>query len=749
MKKIIFLLLFMLSSVYLFASEISSIGYGKTESEAMKNAKLELAKKIFSTFIVSETHTSVSQSDSNSSEKFNQESNSLQFGTLAQIKYENIILNNSEKNTLGSFGIRAYITDDSATLNFYKQYLEDAKLNAIDCYKRITNINNNHDINSLKSLISYYPELLNYTIQYNSYAQILYALGHNELVPTLDLIPNKTYNILSNEYYSVLIEYDNLLRNNTFSSNLTESLVEVLNENSKRIQELREQKENAFTLEQAQREALLTAKIKALSESIEYQNFTNADDFNSDYNKLMDDIKNFNEVASNYFSLIESEKERINKDLEEEILTIRNRPYRLGQLDKYGNPLNQYKEERETEITNLNKEREAEKESVISFIDSNMKSIILTSYNEIINDLNNINSIIYTASSFNEKLNVILLSQGAVENDYIWTFKIYPNFLNAQIPEGQLDIRLSDLIILNNLTNEEKLDSIDYYNELLSYEFQKYFNLEVKFSVNFNSLNNITISYKEVKLTARINKQNGNEIKRNYRTYDFNIYTPYINIADTSSISWMKTDSRISNTPVSKTNNITVTENKYSNPSEPAQTDFSPTNPSTSSTSNDPLEYQNKTISFEFFASLSSSISAERNNYNGDVLFELGAKMSSKYINLGGFLILGGSNNKSNKPEPEDFLFSFGGGVRLEVPFGVSRSSLFRTTDMIGIIDIGGYINFTDSNKSNNSSLFIKILAGVSYRNGYTAFGLDFRPLADKKIYLTISTSYSFSNLFR
>ena len=86
MKKIIFLLLFMLSSVYLFASEISSIGYGKTESEAMKNAKLELAKKIFSTFIVSETHTSVSQSDSNSSEKFNQESNSLQFGTLAQIK---------------------------------------------------------------------------------------------------------------------------------------------------------------------------------------------------------------------------------------------------------------------------------------------------------------------------------------------------------------------------------------------------------------------------------------------------------------------------------------------------------------------------------------------------------------------------------------------------------------------------------------------------------------------------------------
>ena len=220
-------------------------------------------------------------------------------------------------------------------------------------------------------MVDYYADVLNYYLQYDSYVQILYALEHPELVHSLEVIPGKTYRILCNEYNSVLIEYDNLLRSGEYANDTEFSLIHILNRNTRKLEQLKEQKKQTLTIEQAEREALVSSRIKELTEKNlnknDSSNYNKMSDFYNDYLKLIDDINNFNQTYKSYENLILQESKRMDNELEQEIKEINNRPYRLGQLDKNSNPLRQYVLERQREIIDLKQQVETEKQEIISF----------------------------------------------------------------------------------------------------------------------------------------------------------------------------------------------------------------------------------------------------------------------------------------------------------------------------------------------------------------------------------------------
>ena len=740
MKKI-FTLLFLLtvSMSILFATQISAVGYGKTQSEATENARIELAKQIFPTFIVTETKTASSQSGTVSESSFSSGSESIQFGSLSQIKYE------TDLHASGQYAVTAYIKDDTITLNYYSRYLRDAATNAQYFYSIIQDINQNSENNEkpYTQMVDYYADVLNYYLQYDSYVQILYALEHPELVHSLEVIPGKTYRILCNEYNSVLIEYDNLLRSGEYANDTEFSLIHILNRNTRKLEQLKEQKKQTLTIEQAEREALVSSRIKELTEKNlnknDSSNYDKTSDFYNDYLRLIDDINNFNQTYKSYENLISQESKRMDNELEQEIKEINNRPYRLGQLDKNSNPLRQYVLERQREIIDLKQQVETEKQEIISYIETTMKPIIQNQYSAVTEDLNKISESKYTVSSTNRNLKSELISQGTVNNDYEWSFKVSPDLPSNIRPEGQLNIRLSELTDNSKDTSTKAyLDDVDYYNALLTDHFTEYFNIQIDYSVDIKDLNNLIISFEKISFTSYVNRSTGNSgIVKSFRTYDFKVHTESIEFPDLSALKWLNTDSRIKNSDTNKNPEITAVKNNTSQYQEPS---FSPyTNTKTTDTTNpetaytpesfDDYLYGESPFLFTFYVGATYNMPPEKTK-NYELAGELGIKIETKYVScsLGAFLGFGKENSDTIS----------GMNAAIEFPVSSRKKAISETKFTVGV-EAGLFFPYKDK----KTTLYVKPMIGAKYRYGSTAVGVDIRPSAENPILLTFKQTVS------
>lgn len=545
MRKLFILVLIIVCSIFpLFSKDISAKGYGNTIEEAQANAKNALAMSVFPVQVDSTMTSSYSTSGGSA---FSQESSSRVYGQLANIEFEPVSLTEEEKKN-ARYGYLAILRDDKATVTWYSDKAEEARKNVEYYYGRISG-------STVDKKKEYYRLILDSYEEYNSSRQVLLKLGYDVQKINID----KTYSILWQEYESALTEYDNYYneKQNELNAQASEEARKLIEQNRKEMEILQEQKESARQQQEMLRNAELMEQIDRYVGSAEKLAVGAFGTSISGFGDMCDDLKKsiseFRAICSEYDSMIASENSRIDDEIKAEAEAIRNREYRTGQLDSKGKPVEGAVAWREQEVEEMKKEKEKERASVLSFIDSSLQPVIQNSYDHIASTISK-----FSETSFSDSVSgggLKVTNKGYDASSFSWSLTVSGVFHKRTL---SMDIKLkySDLTGVPESeidVNDSKYnDNVDLYKEMLN-------------SGKFWIANDIVLDFEAKIMKDGINLSLGKltvYLGSTNKTYDVEIGKQYqlnesFHFLDSRTYGWLRTSDAISSITIASAPVIT------------------------------------------------------------------------------------------------------------------------------------------------------------------------------------------------
>ena len=524
MKKLLLLFVcIIISCSFVFADSepIKAEGRGKTEEEAINNARNELTKEVYGINVYSNVVVSTSDNGKDSSSSFSQESNQYSSGYLPGGVKTEIVSSNKD-----GYVATAWIVGDEATLKIFYKQLEDSKKSVEISYETYSSLGSSSSVTQRREKIE---DVIENYYNYNNYYNATIRLGGD--VSEYKLNIKKTLPLLQQEYESLVTEEENELKSN---KNVTKDIQAKLDELSAARAESKKAQEEANEQAKLQRTLELSqalSKVKASSGS-STSSLTNTDsslDFDS-FQTYIEEIKDSHQAivdaSKQYEKLVSEQTAAIEKSYEEEAQAIWNRTYRLAEMQD-GNPIDSAKEARQEEVDELREQKNQEKEEILEIID--------TTYHKEIQNL--YNYYIAAVVSFEEKefymssKDGYALSADYRSADYIWKLstKLFTN------TDEILEISLS----YKDLTGEDPqkpgskkyndyLDNVDFYKALLDegkYEFSVEFNATVtnsgQVTIDFTSFN-LQISENSIRRKLSVSSSYSLDFKKSdYLSYSW------------------------------------------------------------------------------------------------------------------------------------------------------------------------------------------------------------------------------------
>ncbi len=486
MKKLLLLFVCMIISCsFIFANPepIKAEGRGKTEEEAINNARNELTKEVYGVNVYSKEVTSTSDNGKKSSSSFSQESNQYSSGYLPGGVKTEIVSSNKD-----GYVVSAWIVGDAATLKIFYNYLEDSKKSVEISYGAYSSLGTSISVTQKREKIE---DVIENYYNYNNYYNATIRLGGDVTEYKLDI--STTLPLLQQEYESLITKEENELKSN---KNVTQEIQAKLDKLSVARAESKKAQEEANEQAKLQRALELSqalSKVKASSAS-NTSSLTNTDsslDFAS-FEKYIEEIKDahqaIEEASSQYDKLVSEQTASIEKSYKEEEQAIWNRTYRLGEMQE-GKPISFAKEARQKEVDELREQKDQEKEEILEIID--------TTYHEEIQNL--YNYYIAAVVSFEEKEFYVSSKDGYVitadyrSADYIWKLstKLFTKS-SLEISLPYKDLTGEDPQKPESKKYNDYLDNVDKYKALFDkglYEFS------IAFSATVTNSGQVTIDF--------------------------------------------------------------------------------------------------------------------------------------------------------------------------------------------------------------------------------------------------------------
>jgi len=479
------LLLIVVCSVCLFAKNIVVDGFGDTVDSAKNNARVNLASYINGELVKSFTGIITSDTGKGAvNESFNESVSVSTEGELIGVEYTNPVKTSGSESAMGTYKVSAII--DESKLPMYLAELRTI-VKSIDAIygQSFTSINGQKTrlINLLTSIQ-----------KYENYRQVVFFLGAEiEDVPIYEA--PVTYQSVSTEYQSILVEEEATIiqdMQNQKDAIVLAELHSKLEASRKEQQAFEEQQKEANRI--AEQSALIRVQ-EQLASFVENESFLSGNTvFSNDWaaaKEIMGRVslaqKEWLDLLGDYNDLVNQESSRLLKELNSQKKALEAKAYKLTEMSN-NKPTDEAIANRKKEINELVEKKKNELAKFEKLIRQSMLPSLKARYDAFLTEVNNLNEKTFSVNLNDEHLKFV--NRGFDAKTQSW--KCVAGFLldDRVLTIGSWDISYEELG--GNVTEEMNAISgaydseVEIFNELLSGQIGKYFNVSASIKVHYN-----------------------------------------------------------------------------------------------------------------------------------------------------------------------------------------------------------------------------------------------------------------------